>query len=121
MRMIDARMRRWLLTPVLLGCLMGLVTTSGAETASADSAARKAGRGLAGMTVGVLEIPGNMLQTSRDRGYGWGLTLGFAEGLGRTVVRELVGVYEFLSCPFPLPAEFKPILEPEFPWGYFEQ
>ena len=53
-------------------------------------------------------------------GYGWGFTLGFAQGLGKTVVRELVGVYELLTAPFPLPSGYQPILEPEFPWGYFE-
>ena len=83
-------------------------------------AARKFGRGLAGMTTCFLELPGNIVKTSRERGVGWGLTLGFVEGLGRLVVRPLVGVYEFVTAPFPVPAGYKPILKPEFPWGYFE-
>ena len=32
---------------------------------------------------------------------------------------SLVGVYEFLSAPFPAPAGYRPIIEPEFPWDYF--
>ena len=36
------------------------------------------------------------------------------------IPRVLVGVYEFLSAPFPAPAAFRPILEPEFPWDYFQ-
>ena len=83
-------------------------------------AARKFGRGLAGMTTCFLELPGNIVKTSRERGVGWGVTLGFVEGLGRLVVRPLVGVYEFVTAPFPVPAGYKPILEPEFPWDYFE-
>ena len=83
-------------------------------------AARKFGRGLAGMTTCFLELPGNIVKTSRERGVGWGVTLGFVEGLGRLVVRPLVGVYEFVTAPFPVPAGYKPILQPEFPWGYFE-
>src|SRR5262245_48899423 len=59
--------------------------------AFAQSAPRKAGRGLAALTCGFLEIPGNVVQETRSRGAGWGFTLGFAEGLGKTVVRELVG------------------------------
>jgi putative exosortase-associated protein (TIGR04073 family) len=82
--------------------------------------ARKAGRGLAAMTCGFLEIPGNIVAETRSRGPGWGLTLGFAMGLGKVVVRELVGVYELLSSPFPVPAGYAPIIEPEFPWDYFE-
>jgi putative exosortase-associated protein (TIGR04073 family) len=83
------------------------------------TAARKAGRGLAGMTCGFLELPGNIAKTTRERGAGWGFTLGFVEGLGRIVVRELVGVYEFVSSPIALPEGYKPILSPEFPWDYF--
>ena len=44
----------------------------------------------------------------------------FAKGLGAMVVRELVGVYEFLSAPIEVPEGFRPILKPEFPWDYFE-
>jgi hypothetical protein len=42
------------------------------------------------------------------------------EGLGALVVRELVGVYEFLTAPFPVPAGYRPIMQPEFPWNHFE-
>jgi len=83
-------------------------------------AARKFGRGLAGITTCFLEVPGNIVKTSRARGVGWGVTLGFAEGLGRLVVRPLVGVYEFVTAPFPVPAGYRPILQPEYPWGYFD-
>ena len=39
---------------------------------------------------------------------------------GEAVVRELVGVYEFVTAPFPVPAGYQPILRPEYPWDYFE-
>jgi putative exosortase-associated protein (TIGR04073 family) len=85
-----------------------------------NSAARKLGRGLAGMSLGVLEIPGNVVQESRTNGVPSGVTLGFAMGLGKFVARELVGAYEFLTAPFEIPKGFEPVLQPEFPWGYFE-
>ena len=85
------------------------------------TAARKAGRGLAGTTCSFLELPGNLVQTTRERGAAWGFTLGFAEGVGMIVVRTLVGVYEFVSAPFEAPPGFEPIIEPEFPWDYFEE
>jgi len=106
---------RWFFAALLAGALLL------PGTALAQSAPRKAGRGLAGMTCGFLEIPGNVVQETRSRGYGWGLTYGFVMGLGKVVVRELVGVYEFVTSPFPLPAGYQPIMQPEFPWGYFEQ
>ena len=90
------------------------------STAAADNtAAGKFGRGLAGMTCGFLEIPGNIVKETREKG-ALGLPVGLAIGLGMTVTRELVGVYEFISAPFPVPAGFKPILKPEYPWDYFD-
>ena len=100
--------------------LIGMLSTPALSHAIEYTAARKAGRGLAAMTTGFLEIPGNMVTESRKHGAGAGIPLGFVFGLGKLVIRELVGVYEFLSSPFEAPAGFEPIIEPEFPWDYFE-
>ncbi len=100
--------------------LIGVLATPALSQAVEYTAARKAGRGLAAMTTGFLEIPGNMVAESHKHGAGAGIPLGFVFGLGKLVIRELVGVYEFLSSPFEAPAGFKPIIEPEFPWDYFE-
>jgi hypothetical protein len=35
-------------------------------------------------------------------------------------VRELVGVYEFVSAPLPIPDDYRPVLHPEYPWDHFE-
>jgi putative exosortase-associated protein (TIGR04073 family) len=85
----------------------------------ADTAVDKFGRGLAGMTLGVLELPGNIVKETKAKGP-VGIPVGLAMGVGMIVTRELVGVYEFLSAPFPVPAGYRPILHPEYPWGYFK-
>ena len=100
--------------------LIALLSTPALSQTTKYTSGRKAGRGLAAMTTGFLEIPGNMVAESRKHGAGAGVPLGFVFGLGKLVVRELVGVYEFLSSPFEAPAGFKPIIEPEFPWDYFD-
>ncbi len=84
------------------------------------TAARKAGRGLAAMTCAFLEIPGNIVTETEEHGAAQGFALGLTLGLGNMVVRTLVGVFELVSSPFPVPEGFKPIIEPEFPWGYFD-
>ncbi len=104
----------------IYAALIGMLSTPALSHTIEYTAARKAGRGLASMTTGFLEIPGNMVAESRERGAGAGIPLGFVFGLGKLVVRELVGVYELLSCPIEAPAGFEPIIEPEFPWDYFE-
>jgi putative exosortase-associated protein (TIGR04073 family) len=89
--------------------------------ARAQDATRKWLRGLAGMTTAVLEVPGNMVAETNSRGPAEGLPLGFAKGLGMIIPRTLVGVWEFLSAPFPFPEGYEPILHPEFPWDYFDE
>jgi putative exosortase-associated protein (TIGR04073 family) len=92
-----------------------------APPAGAQTAARKFGRGFAAMTTAFLEVPGNMVAETRARGAGEGIPLGFAKGLGMIIPRVLVGVWEVVSAPFPFPAGFEPILQPEFPWSYFQE
>jgi putative exosortase-associated protein (TIGR04073 family) len=92
----------------------------GTTNAQADTSAEKLGRGLAGMTCGFLELPGNIVNETKKQG-AVGVPLGLAKGVGMIVTRELVGVYEFISAPFPVPAGFRPILSPEYPWSYFDK
>ena len=101
----------------LRGCLM--LFSAVAPEAHAQTAARKFGRGLAGMTCGFLEVPGNVVKETKEQG-AIGVPIGLALGVGMLVARELVGVYEFVTAPFPVPAGYKPILHPEYPWDYFE-
>ncbi len=103
----------------LLAALALLVPAPLPASAADYTATRKLGRGLAGVGTGLLEIPGNVVEESRRNGAVSGATLGFALGVGRFVTRTLVGVYEVLSAPFASPPEFRPVLEPEFPWQYF--
>jgi putative exosortase-associated protein (TIGR04073 family) len=105
-------------TRTLALALLILVT---AVPVGAQTAGRKFGRALAAMTTSFLEIPGNMVAESRARGNAEGLPLGFARGCGMIVPRVLVGVFEFVTAPFAAPAGYRPILEPEFPWSYFDE
>jgi putative exosortase-associated protein (TIGR04073 family) len=106
---------------IRLLAVVSLALALAATPARAQTAPRKLGRGLAAMTTSFLEVPGNMVAETRALGPGEGIPLGFAKGLGMIVVRTLVGVYEFVSAPFPAPADYRPIIEPEFPWSYFQE
>lgn len=103
--------------PVLVACLVAMALT--APAAHAQTASEKFGRGLAGMTCGFLEVPGNIVEQTDKRG-AIGVPIGLFYGVGMLVTRELVGVYEFLTAPFPVPEGYRPILKPEYPWDYFK-
>jgi putative exosortase-associated protein (TIGR04073 family) len=100
---------------VLLGILLGV-----ADAEADDSSPRKLGRGLANMTLGVIVVPAQVIETTRTQGPFVGATWGLAKGLGWMVATEAIGVFEFLTCPFETPPDFKPILSPEFPWGHYQ-
>ncbi len=104
-----------LLGVVLAACMLALASPAGAQTA-----ARKFGRGMADVTTGFLEVPGNTVVETDQHGAAAGVPIGFAKGLGKLVARELVGVYEIVSAPFPVPEGYRPPMQPEFPWQYFE-
>lgn len=102
--------------PAAIGLATLLVVA--APQAHAETALAKLGRGLAGLTTGFLELPGNIMMETQNQG-AIGIPMGFAKGLGMFVTRELVGAYETITAPIPLPANYRAILSPEYPWSYF--
>jgi putative exosortase-associated protein (TIGR04073 family) len=95
--------------------------TADHDRLSHATAVDKMGRGLAGMTTSFLELPGNIAAESREGGATAGATIGVAKGIGMIPVRTLVGVYEFVTAPFPVPEGYEPIIQPEYPWDYFDE
>jgi putative exosortase-associated protein (TIGR04073 family) len=79
--------------------------------AHAQTAADKLGCGVGGICCGFLEVPGNIVKETHEKG-AVGIPIGLAYGLGMFVTREWVGGYEVLSSPFPAPKGFRPILTP---------
>lgn len=74
----------------------------------------KLGRGVANTLTGWVELPKNIYDTSVEDNAFAGMTLGLAKGAGMTLVRTGAGIYEIATFPFPLPEDYRPILEPEY-------
>ncbi|MBW2495934.1 MAG: exosortase system-associated protein, TIGR04073 family [Deltaproteobacteria bacterium] len=110
-----AVIRRALALALLAGLVAGL---PGLATAK-DNAARKLGRGAANLSLGVLALPAEIVDTTREKGPFMGVTWGLVKGVGMTVATEVVGLWEILTCPYEFPPDWKPILNPEFPWQRF--
>jgi putative exosortase-associated protein (TIGR04073 family) len=108
------------LLAILAGAAFALGALPNAAVAQEYTAARKLGRGLAGAGGGFLEVPGCITKRYKKQGPAVGFTVGFAEGIGRFALRELVGTYEIVTSWFEIPPGFRPVMQPEFPWGYFD-
>jgi len=94
------------------GC--GSCDTAKADVCN-DGAWKKLGRGMCNMITFPFELPNQISRTNITDGPMAGWTYGLVKGIGMTVFRAGVGVYEVLSFPVPCPEGYKPILtEPEF-------
>jgi len=82
--------------------------------AQAQEKSKKLFRGVTNLMTGWVELPKNIYDTTIEESISKGVTVGLVEGLGMAIVRTGCGVYETVTFPFPIPEDYKPILEPEF-------
>ncbi len=103
-------MKKMMILGILSVCLVLGPCVSHAQTAPT-----KLGRGIANTLTGVVAIPVTMGRERDKHGIMAGMTTGLIKGIGWFVVRELVGVYEILTFPIPVPEGYRPILDdPEY-------
>lgn len=77
-----------------------------------EGAARKFGRGVVNTSTGWLEVFKQPVLGAQERGVEGGV-LGFFTGIGMTVARTVVGVYDTASFLVPVPEHFEPVMRPE--------
>lgn len=71
-------------------------------------------RGIVNAATGWIEIPKQVSLEWQDKGPARGVTVGFAKGLGWAVARSVVGAYEIITFPVPVPEGYRHIMEPEY-------
>lgn len=81
-----------------------------------DGMASKAGRGIANMTTGWLELPKQIYTTSKEDGAVKGIFIGPLKGLGMTLLRTVGGVAEFMTFFMAYPGFYDPYFDPAYVW-----
>ncbi len=84
------------------------------DAPTGQNAVRKLGRGCANLLFGVIEVPNQVTKATSDHG-GAGIAYGIPKGILRWFGRELVGVYEIVTFPVPVPKGYQPVMKPEWP------
>ena len=64
----------------------------------------------------MLELPRQIFNTSQQDGLLPGLIVGTFKGVGYSVARIGTGLYDTITFPIPLPDDYRPLIQPEFPW-----
>ncbi len=101
---------------------IALLTTTAAQADEHKSYGERFGHkvvnGLTNMTLSVLEIPKNIINTTNESNIFYGLTGGLAKGIINTVGRTFAGATDFVTSPLPT----RQFVEPAYPWqDYFEK
>lgn len=85
------------------------------ESAFAGTPFRKLGRGVCNVALCPLEIAKGISDANIESGYFAAVSWGLLQGVFNTAVRCIVGAYEIVTFPVPLPKDYEPILKnPEF-------
>jgi len=77
---------------------------------------RKLQRGFLNIALSPIEISNELAKEKRNETVPPSWVAGLGRGVALTAGRALIGVYEMVTFPFALPAGYKPVLQPEFPW-----
>ena len=81
----------------------------------ADTILKKLGRGAANILTSPVEIVYRVGEVNNESGPVAAFTWGVINGVYRMCMRAVVGVYEVVTFPIPLPKDYKPIIDdPEF-------
>jgi putative exosortase-associated protein (TIGR04073 family) len=87
-----------------------------AEIQGGGTPLRKLQRGFLNVALCPFEISNELSKEVRNDTLPPSWVAGLGRGSFYAVGRALTGVYEMLTFPLPLPANYKPVIQPEFPW-----
>lgn len=94
---------------IFVAIVLGIMTI-GASPVMADSEnpwilrpIEKLGRGIANVAFGPLELPMKWYDVNAEMGGIAGITYGTLKGVAYVIAREVVGVVDIITFPFPLP------------------
>lgn len=102
-------MKKYLLTLGLVGCVL---TSSIPAAFAEDNAFTKFGRGMANIVISPCELYAQPMLLSKTHEPSIAIFGGLFKGLSMLVAREIVGVYEVITSPIPVPKGYRPIINP---------
>lgn len=102
---------------IFVVCFAVLFLLTLADPGYCDGPAKKLGRGLCNLATSPLEIFYRMFEAGKQTDLFGTLTCGFVEGVCKMGFRAMIGLYEVVTFPFPVPEGYEPIVkDPEFFW-----
>jgi len=112
-------MKKLALPLLLASLLMATVSNCFADEQQSygSQVGNKALNGFANITTAVLEIPKNIINTTNDSNFAYGIAGGLGKGILNTVGRIVTGITDLITAPLPT----KPIAYPLYVWDDFDE
>ena len=114
---------RKIMGSVICGAVLVVGLASSASAANGngnpsrlDGTMRKLGRGIADVATCPLELLRTPTLLTRRDGLIAGWSIGVVQGIWRTVLRGVTGVFEVATFYAEIPDGYGPLLKPEFVW-----
>ncbi len=82
----------------------------------ADGMGSKLVRGVANAVTGLGEFPKQIYYTTKEDGWGKGLTVGPIKGVVMTLTRTVTGIAEVFTFFVPYPGFYDPLFDPAYVW-----
>ena len=98
------------------GLLMGYTPLTWAESCYGSKIVNKGVNAFANLTTSFLEIPKNMINTTNQSNFIYGIGGGFIKGAMNFFGRTGVGVVDLVTLPIPT----RPIAQPAYIWDNFD-
>ena len=84
-----------------------------AQDTTMSKMGNKLRRGIINVATGWVELFNQPHKVGQAEGFGAGATKGVALGIGWTVAREVVGAWDVGTFLFPIPPDYRSVLDPE--------
>jgi len=114
-------MKRLLFILMLSGFLLvPAAVVPAAELEANGTALRKLQRGFLNMALCPIEVAHELSEVKNTDYFLPTWVTGLWKGTLFMTGRAVIGAYEILTFPFPLPSGYEPVIYPEFSWEYLE-
>ena len=107
-----------LLALITLLAISSPLMAAEAEIQAEGTPMRKLQRGFLDVALCPVEISNELSKEVRKDTFPPSWVAGAGRGSFYAVGRALVGIYEMVTFPIPYPANYKPVLQPEFEWQH---
>ena len=102
----------------LLVFMIAVTMIGFSSVAYAQGMGTKLERGAVNTVTGLVgEVYVKIGEDTRDGNWFGGFFTGLVKGLGYGVGRTVIGAYELVTFPIPLPSGYRQIMDPKYAWG----